>query len=78
MSSAGNWDLAARQPEQDAEMRAGAQHAAGLIHPGVIVGLAPGGTADFALHYLAGRLTASRLQRPASPPARTSTNRPSP
>jgi ribose 5-phosphate isomerase A len=60
-SAAGTGDLAARQREQDAEKRAAAQRAVGLIRPGMIVGLGTGSTADFALHYLAGRLADGEL-----------------
>lgn len=59
-STAGIQDQAARR-EQDAEKRAAAQRAAGLIRPGMIVGLGSGSTADFALHYLAGRLADGEL-----------------
>ena len=62
MSSAtGAQDLDARHQEQDAEKRAAAQRAVGLIRPGMIVGLGTGSTADFALHYLVGRLADGEL-----------------
>lgn len=41
--------------EHEAEKRAAAHRAVHLIKPGM-VGLGSGSTADFALHYLAGRL----------------------
>ena len=47
--------------EQDAEKRAAARRAVGLIRPGVVVGLGSGTTADFALHYLAARLDKGEL-----------------
>lgn len=59
--AAGVRDLAARQREQDAEKRAAAQRAVGLIDPGMIVGLGTGSTADFALHYLTARLADGEL-----------------
>lgn len=47
--------------ELEAEKRAAACRAAGLIQPSMVVGLGSGTTADFALHYLAARLEAGEL-----------------
>jgi ribose 5-phosphate isomerase len=42
--------------EHDAEKRAEARQAAGLVGPGMVVSLGSGTTADLALRYLAARL----------------------
>lgn len=54
--------------EQEAEKRAAAHRAVDLIKPGMVVGLGSGSTADFALHYLAGRLADGELTAMAGIP----------
>jgi len=55
---------------QEREKRSAAERAAGLVRPGMIVGLGSGTTAGFVLGYLAARLGRGELPEVAGIPPR--------
>jgi ribose 5-phosphate isomerase A len=55
---------------QETEKRSAAERAAGLVRPGMIVGLGSGTTASFVLGYLAARLGRGELPEVAGIPPR--------